>query len=50
LRPLDKITDLAWQPTASTPREVEIKKLADGKEIMEHWKVQSLQNCSTCHR
>ncbi|HWD21137.1 MAG TPA: cytochrome c3 family protein [Verrucomicrobiae bacterium] len=50
LRPLDKITDLGWEPTASTPREVEIKKLADGKEIMEHWKVQSLQNCSTCHR
>jgi formate-dependent nitrite reductase cytochrome c552 subunit len=50
LRPLDKITDLAWQPVASNPREVEDAKLAQGKEIMEHWKVQSLQNCSTCHR
>src|SRR5271156_4069082 len=50
LRPLNKITDLAWQPNAATPREVEDAKLAQGKEIMEHWNVQSLQNCSTCHR
>ena len=41
---------LAWEPTAATPREVEDAKLAQGKEIMEHWKTQSLQNCSTCHR
>jgi len=50
LRPLDKITDLGWQPTAGTPREVEDAKLEQGKERMEHWNVQSLQNCSTCHR
>ena len=50
LRPLAHITDLGWEPTAATPREVGDAKLAQGKEIMEHWKVQSLQNCSTCHR
>lgn len=50
LRPLDHITDLAWEPTANTQRELEDKKEAQGKEIIEHWKVQSLQNCSTCHR
>lgn len=50
LRPLEHITELGWEPTASTPREVDDKKLAQGKDIMEHWKVQSLQTCSTCHR
>jgi hypothetical protein len=44
LRPLDKITDLAWKaPTAEI-------QLADGKKFVHDWKVQSLQNCSTCHR
>jgi hypothetical protein len=50
LRPLEHITDLAWQPTASNPRELGDKLLSQGKDIMEHWNVQSLQNCSTCHR
>lgn len=44
LRPLDKITDLDWKAPS------EDAQLAQGKEIQEHWKVQSLQNCSTCHR
>jgi formate-dependent nitrite reductase cytochrome c552 subunit len=50
LRPLDKITDLAWQPAAPTPREVEDVKIQNGKKIIADWHVQSLQNCSTCHR
>jgi len=50
LRALDKITDLAWQPAALIPREVEQAKLDNGKKIMADWHVQSLQNCSTCHR
>jgi len=50
LRKLDKITDLGWQPTASTPRELEETKLENGKKLMAEWHTQSLQNCSTCHR
>jgi hypothetical protein len=44
LRPLNKITDLDWK--AADPA----KQLADGKAFVHDWKVQSLQNCSTCHR
>jgi hypothetical protein len=44
LRPLDKITDLDWKaPDADA-------QLAMGKKFVHDWKVQSLQNCSTCHR
>jgi len=44
LRPLDKVTDLAWK--ASSPDE----QLAMGAQYMRDWHVQSLENCSTCHR
>ena len=44
LRSLDKITDLDWK--APSPD----KQLAMGKMYVHDWKVQSLQNCSTCHR
>jgi hypothetical protein len=44
LRPPDKITDLDWKP------ESQEKQLADGTRFMHDWKVESLQNCSTCHR
>lgn len=44
LRPLDKITDLAWAaPSADAQRQ-------EGTQLMHDWHVQSLQNCSTCHR
>jgi hypothetical protein len=44
LRPPDKITDLDWH--AETPE----KQRALGEKIQKDWNVQSLQNCSTCHR
>lgn len=44
LRPLDKITDLAWhQPT-------EQAQLTWGEEHKKEWNVESLQTCSACHR
>ena len=44
IRPLDKITDLDWKaPDEAT-------QLANGKKFVHDWKIQSLQNCSTCHR
>jgi hypothetical protein len=44
LRSLDKITDLDWKaPNADA-------QLAMGESFVHDWKVQSLQNCSTCHR
>jgi hypothetical protein len=44
LRPLDKITDLDWKAADAD------EQLAMGKKFVHDWQVQSLQNCSTCHR
>lgn len=44
LRPPDKITDLNWQPeSAQQQRQF-------GLKAVQNWKVESLQNCSACHR
>ena len=44
VRPLDKITDLDWKaPDEDT-------QLANGRTFVHDWKIQSLQNCSACHR
>ncbi len=44
LRPLDKITDLGWTPPTREKQE------EFGKKAMKDWHVESLQNCSACHR
>ena len=44
VRPLNKITDLDWKPDS-----VE-KQRADGAKFVHDWRVESLQNCSACHR
>ena len=49
LRPLDKITDLNWTPS-SDPATAAQKQRADGEKFVHDWKVESLQNCSACHR
>lgn len=51
IRPLDKITDLGWNPADSNkPKVIAEKRREIGTQLVDHWKVQSLQNCSTCHR
>ncbi|HEX5220457.1 MAG TPA: cytochrome c3 family protein [Verrucomicrobiae bacterium] len=49
IRPLDKVTDLAWTPSAD-PATAEAWHKTEGKKLVEHWRVESLQNCSACHR
>src|SRR6266581_4961506 len=49
LRPLDKITDLGWN-WDDDPKVAAARQSAKGNEFVEHWKVQSLQSCSACHR
>src|ERR1700733_2995847 len=49
LRPMDKITDLDWKPTEITA-DLASKQLEMGQKFVHDWHVQSLQNCSTCHR
>jgi len=51
VRPLSKITDLGWNPTDSNkPQKIAEERRKIGTGLVDHWKVQSLQNCSTCHR
>jgi NAD-dependent SIR2 family protein deacetylase len=44
LRPLDKITDLAYK--AASPAA----QTADGTKFVHNWKVNPPQSCSGCHR
>jgi hypothetical protein len=43
LRPLDKVTDLAWDPHQHLPKDWAQKAVRD-------WKVNPSQHCSACHR
>jgi hypothetical protein len=49
IRPTDRVTDLGW--TWST-NGVEAARLqtVEGKKLVEHLRVESLQSCSACHR
>ena len=49
IRPPDKITDLNWTPNPD-PKIAGEKQKVDGKKFVHDWKVESLQNCSACHR
>jgi hypothetical protein len=49
LRPLDKITDLNWKWSDNPTVNAEQQRL-NGQNFVHDWKVQSLQNCSACHR
>ena len=49
VRPPDKITDLNWQwsPDPSTSAQ---QQKAFGEKFVHDFRVESLQNCSACHR
>jgi hypothetical protein len=49
VRPLDKITDLNWKWSDNPQEAARLQKL-HGKEMVRDWKIESLQNCSACHR
>jgi len=49
LRPLDKITDLNWKWSDNPTVNAEQQR-KNGQKLMQDWHVQSLQNCSACHR
>jgi formate-dependent nitrite reductase cytochrome c552 subunit len=44
LRKPDLITDLNWKPSSPEAQR------ADGAKFVHDWKVESLENCSACHR
>lgn len=43
IRPLDKITDLAWEISAHD-------QLVNGKKLVKEWDIKSSDHCSACHR
>src|SRR5882757_5312056 len=49
VRPLDKITDLDFQ-WSDDPEKNAVQQKLKGEAYMHDWKVESLQNCSACHR
>ena len=49
IRPLDKITDLGWRWSQDAAENERLQKL-HGEQMVRDWKVESLQNCSACHR
>lgn len=49
LRPPDKITDLNWK-WSDDPKLAAQLQQTHGQEFVTNWKVESLQNCSACHR
>jgi hypothetical protein len=49
VRPLDKITDLNWK-WSSDPQENDRLQKLHGSAQVKDWKIESLQNCSACHR
>lgn len=49
VRPLDKVTDLGWKWSENADENAKQQK-AYGEKIVHHWKIESLENCSACHR
>lgn len=49
VRPLDKVTDLNWK-WDDDPKVAAQKQKKFGTDAVHAWKVESLQNCSACHR
>ncbi|MCO5053080.1 MAG: cytochrome c family protein [Verrucomicrobiae bacterium] len=49
VRPADKITDLSWTPSED-PNEAAKRQEAFGKKFVHDFRVESMNNCSACHR
>jgi hypothetical protein len=49
LRPPEKITDLNWTWSDDPLTAAELQRV-NGQKFVHDWRVESLQNCSACHR
>ena len=49
IRPVDKVTDLGWKWDPD-PEKNALKQKEFGEKRVHDWKIQSLENCSACHR
>ena len=49
IRPTDKVTKLDWQWSTNAAAADQLQAI-EGKKLVEHMRVESLQSCSACHR
>jgi hypothetical protein len=49
IRPVDKVTDLGWTWSTNGVEAAHLQTV-EGKKLVEHMRVESLQSCSACHR
>ena len=49
IRPTDKVTDLGWTWSTNGVEAANLQTV-EGKKLVEHMRVESLQSCSACHR
>jgi hypothetical protein len=49
IRPTDKVTDLGWTWSTNGVEAAHLQTV-EGKKLVEHMHVESLQSCSACHR
>ena len=49
IRPVDKVTDLEWTWNSDPAIAADLQRV-NGEKFVHDWNVQSLQNCSACHR
>ena len=49
IRPTDKVTKLDWQWSTNALEAGKLQE-SEGKKMVAHMKVESLQSCSACHR
>ena len=49
IRPTDKVTDLGWKWSSDSETNA-MMQMENGTKFVHDWKVQSLQDCSACHR
>ena len=49
IRPVDKVTKLGWQWSTNDAEAAQLQQ-TEGKKLVDHMRVESLQSCSACHR
>ena len=49
IRPVDKVTNLGWTWSTNGVEAANLQTV-EGKKLVEHLRVESLQSCSACHR
>jgi hypothetical protein len=49
IRPVDKVTDLGWRWSTNANIAAQMQR-TNGATFVHNWRVESLENCSACHR